>query len=184
MLPSEYEGLKKTDGGGEGGMKRFIIISGTLLITMAILISGSAVALTWHYIQSVQRSLYCTNPFDARYRENGKHATIGENFPAVRLGYIILDLGEGNEMGANQLFTVFHNSVTPEAYKFWLHDDGVHSSDVYEWWDDTADKNFSTPSTPNRLWRFIEIHGLSGDTSDDDDPIYGPEIDAVGWYEP
>lgn len=164
-------------------MRRAVAIVGTLLITVTILISSSAVAY-WLYIMRVDSSENCTNPNDARYSPDGDHATIGNNEPT--LGWIILDLGLGIGMNGSQEFTVFASSTVKETYKIRLLSDPwkVASS----WWtgcDDTTDEDFTAPATPpGQIWRYFEIHSEEGDNSDESDPIYGSEIDAIGFDAP
>jgi hypothetical protein len=160
-------------------MRKFVTLIGTLLIA-TILICGSAVALTWYYLQSVVRSEDCTNPLEARFKEDGVHATLGVNTPTWKLGEIMLDLGEGNEMGHDQYFTVFANSSVWEQYRLWIHDDEDHSWGPYEGADDD-NEIFKTPPITGVSWRYIEIHGITGASPVPFDPIYGPEIDAVGY---
>jgi len=165
-------------------MRKAIMILGTILIATVILISGSVVAI-WYHIIYLYDDYQCTNPTYALYSPDGDHATIGENDPEV-LGKIILDLGSGNEMGSNQNFTVFADTNLNETY-----DVSVISSDltamimVGSGWD-TEDCEFYTPSTPVVLWRYIQINATSGYIvfNEPVDVIYGPEVDAVGYWTP
>ncbi|UCG68824.1 MAG: hypothetical protein JSV09_13660 [Thermoplasmata archaeon] len=166
-------------------MKRFIAIIGTLL-TVTILLSGSAVA-TWVYAISYYLEEDCTNPDDALYQENDEWATLGENDPEAKLGRLYLDLGSTNAMPPSTNFTVFGAAALDgninETYSVTVmsHDMSENSS-VWTGWD-TEDCVFTTPSKLGIQWRYIKLHGMTGLTNMDD-PIYGPEIDAVGWDKP
>ncbi len=169
-------------------MRKTIMILGTILIAAVILISGSAVAGTWHYIDHVESSVDCTNPDNAVGQDDGIHATIGINSSGLdpaKLGAICLDLGSGNEMGPNQEFWVNASSRVSEEYNVWVTDDPADlANHVYVGQnEDTAKHNFITPLTPNMSWRWVYIQGETGDDTNRD-PTYGPEIDAVGWESP
>jgi hypothetical protein len=77
-------------------MRRLITILG-ILVTVTIIISGSAVAQVWHYAVAVTDYYDCLNPDYALYAPNGQHAALGVDTPYQKLGWIILDLGEDNE---------------------------------------------------------------------------------------
>jgi len=164
-------------------VKRFGIILGILLIA-TILLCGSAVA---PWTVSTSGSTNCTNPDNALGASGTSgDATVGQN-PST-LGVLMLDLGSGNEMGADQLFTVYGyisiNNIN-ETYNITIYvdDDLRVSYGPYNGWD-SEELEFTTPlSPPDPEWRYIEITGRSGQTYFENqyDTIYGPEIDAVGW---
>jgi hypothetical protein len=162
-------------------MRRLITILG-ILVTVTIIISGSAVAQVWHYAVAVTDYYDCLNPDYALYAPNGQHAALGVDTPYQKLGWIILDLGEDNEMGRNQDFTVFASSAVLEYYRVYI-SVGTTEWEPEEGWfgNDSEDHDFTTPGTPNREWRYIKLVGISG-ICDPGDPDYGPDIDAVGWY--
>jgi hypothetical protein len=162
-------------------MGRYVAIFGTLLI-MVILLSGSSVAQTWHYALS-QTNTNCTNPDYALGAPNPNDATIGQN-PST-LGSIILDLGAANEMGPDQDFTVYGDpgGIT-EKYKVEVIEGSSGGGGIIPvgfGQDTNAEEDFTTPSDFGKTWRYIRINGTSGSTGGGD-TIYGPEIDAVGWY--
>ncbi len=164
-------------------MRRFIAILGTLL-AMMILISGSAVA-PWAVAITDYDTV--TNRVEALGADNGDCASLGEFIPpaAPELGWMILDLGFGNEMLDSQVFTVYHRSSEPENYSVSIstgqfQDDWVAVNNPFTGDDDLADNDFTTPSTPGKEWRYIKLVGLTGSISPSD-PIFGPEIDAVGY---
>jgi hypothetical protein len=164
-------------------VKRFGIILG-IILTIIILISGSAVA-AWVYV-TVYDYDDCTNIYEIEGTDDDTYATLGEN-PST-LGWVILDLGSGNEMPPSQDFTVFTYSTESENYAVSvstgaLPDDWVPVNDQVIGDDDLDDHDFTTPSTPLKLWRYIKLVGLSGSVTMGD-PTYGPEIDAVGWDKP
>jgi hypothetical protein len=169
-------------------MRKAVMILGTVLIATMIFISGSAVAGTWHYIDHVESSNYCTNPNYAVGYDDRFYASIGINGSPPTLpvlGAICLDLGSGNEMPPSQNFTVFASSTISEIYDVWVTDDPADVEN-HVWVgenSDTANHYYTTPSTPDMSWRWVYIQGLTGDDINRD-PAYGPEIDAVGWYEP
>ncbi|UCE74068.1 MAG: hypothetical protein JSV56_13780 [Methanomassiliicoccales archaeon] len=158
-------------------MRKILMILGTLL-TVTILLSGSAVAI-WYYAQDASGT-DCTNELNARFAPDGNHATVGKN-PST-LGNLVLDL-KTNPMGNSQDFTVFANSVVNETYHVEvMTDDLTINTSVGDGWD-TENLTFTTPSAPGHNWQYIIIHGVTGLTNIND-PIYGPEIDAVGWEAP
>ena len=165
-------------------MRRNVAILG-ILLTVVILISGSAVA-PWHFVAWVQED-HTTNPDYIDGAPNGDDASLGEYIPPADpvLGWILLDLGSGNEMGPGQDFTVFADNPVNETYDVGVSPDTspAHTQYVGSGWD-TENLTFQTPGEPfNGEWRYIFIQGTSGDLTFMD-PIYGPEIDAVGWWEP
>ncbi|UCE36285.1 MAG: hypothetical protein JSW00_12190 [Thermoplasmata archaeon] len=165
-------------------MKRIITILGTLL-TVIVLMSGSAVAQpTWHYAVDVADSEDCTNPDWALGAPNPYDAALGTNGLDPKLGWMLLDLGSGNEMGASQDFTVYASSSVLEYYRLYIWT-GEAKDPLYpeDGWlrDDTQDYGFTTPSTPGMEWRYFHFVGISG-ICDPGDPYYGADIDAVGWY--
>lgn len=164
-------------------MRRIGAISGTLLIAMIIIISGSAVA-TWVYATSIHSYSNCTNRTDILGSEDDFHATIGRNPSSY--GWIIVALDAGHGMDAKTNFTVF-------AYGSGFSNDKVEDYDVsvsmsptnFQYVgsdDDQEPHNFTTPNYGSD-WRYIYIVGTSGDIGLGD-PYYGPEITAVGWDEP
>ncbi len=161
------------------GLKRFISIIGTLLIT-TILISGSGVAPPTHWALDIYTYYNCTNEEEALNASDGVHATLGINSPPA-LGKIMLDLGEGNEMGHEQEFYVYASSNIRENYSLSLHSHNwSKQSEWYENNDDTTTVQLTTPEEQGWLWRYIEIESEEGQTGDND-LVYGSEIDAFGW---
>jgi len=162
-------------------MKRIVAISGTLVIVAIIIVSGSAVA-AWVYAIDYWEEK-CTSPWLALYDPDYNHSTVGTNVPPTSLGILKLDLGAGNEMGPGQDFTVFASSIISEIYGVKVYTPSNTTGEHLWFQTDTADHDFTTPSTDNMVWRYIEISGITGSTGVGD-PIYGPEIDAVGWDKP
>jgi hypothetical protein len=154
------------------------MILGTLLTSM-IIISGFSVA-PWYYIVNVHSSGNCTLINNIVGADDGKYATIGQN--TSTLGWVVIDLGSSNAMGANQDFTVFAQTLFKEEYNISVaetpEDDGWYLGSG----DDEKNYNFTTPSDPGYSWRYIIIRGWSGIFPGD--YTYGPDIDAVGWYSP
>jgi len=151
---------------------------GTLLITMVLIISGSAVApwvITWY------SSGNCTNLSYITGADDGNHASLGVDGPPPELGWVLLDLGSGNEMPANQLFTVYASSASEENYNVYV----VETTDLqYKLYvgngDDTVDEDFTTPlSPPTGSYRYIYLEATSGVQTID--YAFGPDIDAVGY---
>jgi hypothetical protein len=161
-------------------MKRYIAISGILLLVAVIIISGSAVA-TWYYIVKVDSETNCTNASNALYSPDDNHATIGQN-PST-IGTIILDLGTGTSMEGGEEFIVYASSVQRENYTIRLLSDATRTpSSPWTQRDDTTDVYLTAPTPPgDEAWRFFEITSEEGDTSDDGDTIFGSEIDAIGF---
>jgi hypothetical protein len=165
-------------------MRKIILMLGTILIA-TILISGSAVA-GWHY-STIYSSYNCTSITNIEGAEDGYHATLGVDGSPVQnpgtLGWVLLDLSSDNAMGPDQDFTVFADSSIEELYDAYV---GETPNPYATSWvgqgGDTNDEIFTTPSTPNKAYRYIFIEGTTG--SVDLDPHYGPEIDAVGWESP
>lgn len=163
-------------------MKKSIAILGTMLITVTILISGSGIA-PWFFVDHYEPlyTVNCTSPGAAVGAPDDEYASLGEDNPPV-LGLIVLDLDRGNEMGPDQEFTVFANSSVSEIYNVSISetatDDGYYLGSN----EDTEDHNFTTPSTPGKEWRYIIMWGWTGSLTPD--YHYGPDIDAVGWYQP
>lgn len=163
-------------------MKRSIAIIGSLL-TVTVLLSGSSLAYQWHYVDSVFRAEDCTNEGDAVGAPNGDHATIGQSGEVAKLGIIILNMSIDNAIPPDTTFTVFASSAIEETYNLSIIDeDWVYRIDYPSPKGDTTNQDFYVPGSPTVHWCYIEIRGLTGDDSDPSDPIYGPEIDAVGWY--
>ncbi|UCE39364.1 MAG: hypothetical protein JSW00_09125 [Thermoplasmata archaeon] len=164
-------------------MRKYIAILGTLLIA-TILLSGSAVAQRWHYVDIVDSHTNCENEDDACGVPDNKYATVGTNFPSPTLGNLVLDLSEANLMGPNQDFTVYHQSNTNETYYISvITDDKTVESTAWLGWD-TENLVFTTPSNEGLLWRYFNIEGETGEIEfgELEDIIYGPEINAIGWY--
>lgn len=161
-------------------MRRMIPILGIFLITILIIISGSSVAV-WKYIDHVDGYYQCTNPTWAVGSPDGQDATIGVSTPREKLGWIVLDLGEGNEMGPSQNFTVFHSTAENETYTLTIWTVNNDTWHVYplDYWD-TENLVFQTPPTSGKSWRYVQFDALDGSTGPQD-WIYGPEVDAVGW---
>ena len=167
-------------------MRRLITMLG-ILITVTILISGSAVAGTWHYGQDVAFEEDCTNPTYILYAPDEDIASIGRDYPTPVLGRILVDLGEDNWMGPNQKFTVFGGSLLDpfkEEYDVWVSEDSetIDYEDYCGRGDDREYEEFQTPSDLEKEWRYIYIHAVLGNPNSD--LAFGPDIDAVGWYEP
>jgi hypothetical protein len=165
--------------------KHMTVLGALLTLTMLIGTSVPVQAQTWHYGQSIYYGYWgtqnCHNATNALSGPNTLFATAGTNGPPPALGKCVIDLGSGNEMGPNQNFTVFATSVVNETYwvTVWVDNTSRHSTGWYGY--DVKNYEFFTPPTSGKLWRFIEIVGITGSISGSD-PIYGPEIDAVGWY--
>jgi hypothetical protein len=85
-------------------VRRIMTILGILIIIITILISGSAVASTYHAVD--QENLYCTNADDAVGGENDTWATLGRNSGPPYLGIINLTMGE-HPIPADKVFTIF-----------------------------------------------------------------------------
>jgi hypothetical protein len=87
-------------------------------------------------------------------------------------------------MGPLQDFTVFGTNGTGnnETYDVLVSEQPNLVDFVYvgSGWD-SEDLTFTTPATDPASWRYIWINGTSGNKHIIFDPIYGPEIDAVGW---
>jgi len=157
-----------------------------MLLTVVILISGSAAApyaVDWVRAYTTN----CTHESWALGIPDTDNATIGKNSPPL-LGVLMLDLGSGNEMGADQLFTVYGwaggGTNIYETYNITIYTDGFNDSyGPYNGWDSTS-LNFYTPSSPQAAeWRYIGITGTYGEVQGGNqyDTIYGPEINAVGY---
>jgi hypothetical protein len=147
-----------------------------ILFTTTILLSGSATAV-YVYGVSIYGSNLSTNTNSILGAPDSNHATLGQN--PSSLGYIVVDLGASNAMPASTQFTVFADGggIT-EYYTVSVSEDMTTESYVgYD--SDSGDKVFYTPSSGSS-WRYIRLAGATGSTSVWD-PIYGPEIDAVGW---
>jgi hypothetical protein len=172
-------------------MRRIVAILGTLLIAMVIIISGSAVAV-WHFARVITLYDDTTNEDEILDAPDDVHATLGENgiYPNPdKLGFVVVDLGMGHEIPADHDFTVF---ATPGSlyYNYKTEEYLVavgESSDSFELVggdDDQGDHVFTTPNKPGNLYRYILITGTDGEPGVTEDPIYGPEVDAVGWEGP
>ena len=159
-------------------MKKAFMFLGTILIAAVILISGSVVApCTWVYVITVTESGNTTDTNEILDIDDGVHITLGQG-PST-LGYVIVDLGSSNAMPANQEFSVNASfGGQTEDYSVSVSENLVVDVPVGTG-DDSGDTTFDTPSTGS-AWRYIILTGTSGSTSGSD-PIYGPELDAVGW---
>lgn len=161
-------------------MRKIITILGILLI-ITVLISGSSVA-TWRYVIWIDED-NTTNRDNIDGAEDGNFATLGVNTPTETLGWILLDLDRGYEMPPNQDFTVFADSSESEQYSVYVSPSSTGGTYVGSNYD-TADHDFTTPSSGSGpTYRYIKLVGLTGYIIGGD-PIYGPEIDAVGWDQP
>jgi hypothetical protein len=169
-------------------MRKMILMLGTVLIA-TILISGSAVAVTY-WIFDIDDSGDCTNITNIIGSDDGNDATIGVSGSPDKLGWAVLDLGEFNPMPPSKDFTVYGSSLggnVEEDYSINVSEDPDDTDGVgLGNGDDNGNEVFTTPSTQGSSWRYIIIRGLSGDddTAPIDDPVYGPEIDAIGWVWP
>jgi hypothetical protein len=162
-------------------MRKPIMILGTLVITAVIIISGPAIAGTWHYGVSIVDYYNCSNPNDVLGAPDGEHCTLGTT--ALELGWIIVNLSYGHEMGSNQEFWVFADSACTEYYYVVISTDiSFETSHEYLPVSDDTDHYFFTPNEPTAGWLYIMLVGYTG-VPEGADPHYGPEVDAVGWYE-
>jgi hypothetical protein len=164
-------------------MRKAIMILGTILIAAVILISGSAVAATWHYGVSIVEYYHCTSPDDVIDQPDDEYCSLGTS--AQDLGWILINLSYGHGMGPEQQFWVFADSTYPEQYQVFISAEPNYETSYeigYGW--DNNDKDFYTPDeiAPVNGWLYILLLGKTGDPHPD--PWYGPDIDAVGWYEP
>ena len=160
-------------------MRKALAVIG-ILLTVIVLISGSVVAV-WHYAVSIYDYEDVINPSYILGQPDPYFASLGD---CGRLGWILLDLGSGNEMGPSQNFTVFANSpVYEENYVYVGETPNIGATMWVGQGNDMVNETFQTPSTPFKSWRYIFIQAITG-VWVPDDPIYGPEIDAVGWYSP
>ena len=160
-------------------MRKGIMILGTILIAMVLLISGSAVA-QWKYVEWIDyRDV--TNRDGINGPENNDPVSLGNVGPPVECGWILCDLGSGNEMSNSQHFTVFAActvNVHNESYNVSVGeslDDMINVGTGY----DTMSMVFQTPSTGGDAWRYINLTAYFSDTRAD--PAPGAELDAVGW---
>ena len=162
-------------------MRKTGAILGTLLIAAVLIISGSAAA-TWVWV-TLHSSNNCTSPGNIAGVPDGNEASLGNYGPPAVLGWIITELGSGNEMPNNQDFTVFAASSLNESYDIYVGETSNPAATQYvgTGWD-TEDLTFQTPSTGKDAWRFIYLEGKTGTLTGD--PAPGPEIDAVGWDKP
>jgi hypothetical protein len=161
-------------------MKRILTLSG-ILLTMIILINGSTVAGTTHWIVDVAWENHCTNPDNAEGPYDGKYASIGENPDTP--GEILLDFGAGNGIPNGYEFTVYASSSVYETYDVSVNTAADNDDHTYVGrGGDTGDENFNAPATGGP-WRYVYIDCVFGDEYNLD-PAFGPEIDAVSWYEP
>jgi hypothetical protein len=163
-----------------GNMKRLITILG-ILITITILLSGSVIAGTWHYGVYVEDSHNCYATNNILGAPDGSNCTLGTS--ELELGWIIINLSYGHEMGSEQWFIVFASSACQETYDVFISEqpDFATSHKCGNGTDD-IDCTFWTPRDQTEGWLYIKIVGTYGDP-EGADPHYGPEIDAVGWYE-
>lgn len=170
-------------------MRRTVAILGTLLIAAVFIISSSALGQPTHWVDHYEPTdtTNCSNPTWAEGSPDDDNATVGQN-PST-LGVLMLDLGTDPDdwMPPSQLFTVCGYSGTGdninETYNITIYSNGMEDSyGPLNGWD-SAELDFTTPPTEDITWRYYQITGTSGLTSrsNEDDTIYGPEIDAVGW---
>ena len=168
-------------------MRRIMAIFGVLVIAVTVIISGSAVAV-WHYGDHVEAYYKCTSPDEALGAPDCSHASLGVDTPVEALGWIIIDLGSGNEMGSNQTFGVYSSSAFEELYNVTIFTANWQSEYKYAdhlfpyYWNDTWDHEFTTPTDPGTGWRYIRIDAITAGRRIPD-TTWGPEIDAVGWWE-
>ncbi|UCE39242.1 MAG: hypothetical protein JSW00_08505 [Thermoplasmata archaeon] len=155
-------------------MKKIVITFG-ILLAVTILMSGSAVA---PWIIDASLSIDCENVNDAVGAPDNSFATAGTN-PST-LGTLVLDFGVTNAMPPSTTFTVYGGSTENESYGVEIKSIGNTTDAVLGIGWDGADYHFTTPSTPGIYWQWVLITGATGQTSFED-PIYGPEIDAVGY---
>ena len=165
-------------------MRKFVAIPGIILITVVLLINGPAVAQPrWHFAVAVEDYERCVDPENALGQDDNDYASLGST-PFEYYGWIILDLGEDNEMGALQLFWVFADSSVTEDYDVYVGATSNINDFVYlSWGKDNEDYNFTTPSyIAGDGWRYVYIEATHAYLPGD--PYYGPEVDAVGFYGP
>ncbi len=160
-------------------MRKFLIILGSLF-TIILLISSSGVAQTWHYGVTVHGSVDCANPDEILDAPDGVYCSIGNGL-LLRLGEIVVNLSNTGKMGSNQAFTIFASSTYSEDYSVTIAEDpNFVTSEYLGQDDDLSNANFTTPGKVTSGWQYIKLVGITGDTRAD--PLYGPDIDAVGWY--
>ena len=162
-------------------MNRIVAILGIMVIAAIIIISGSAVATYWAASVAYAYTYDCTDEDEALGPYDYKCASVGITGPPPVLGRLTLDMGpEEHWIPPSTDFVAFGNSSSmPEQYYITIWDGGHHESYYLGYGLDTRNENFTTPpeETINIMWRYIQIDATSGSS----DPIYGPEIDAVGW---
>jgi hypothetical protein len=159
-------------------MRKVITVVGTLL-TVMILFCGSAVA-AWVWVEVYDED-YTTDIYEIEDAPDNVYATIGQN-PST-LGWVILDLGISNAMGASQDFVVVAQSSVSEDYDVFVGETSdVEYMEYVGSGNDTQNNTFTTPSTVERGYQYILIDGQSGVIAGD--YYYGPDIDAVGWNKP
>jgi hypothetical protein len=157
---------------------------GTILISAVILISGSAVA-TWIYASSVYSDEDCENSEEALGAPDEECATVGTNDPDPTIGDLWLDFGFAGISNDVDIY-VYGDAVSnpPEYYTVYIYNNDLsYSSLLGSGQSDQTTNYFDTGSPNTGFWEFIRIIGTSGSTSPSD-PIYGPEIDAVGYDSP
>lgn len=155
-------------------MRRIAAILGAFVIAVMVIISGSVVGAYWAV--SVDSYQNVVNPDDALGGPDGNKSSLGD-YQSSELGWIILYMGE-NPIPEDTDFQVYSTSQINETYKVRCLDS--KKGNPTDWWDgyDTGVLTFHTPAT-ERDYYYVEIHATSG--VDNDDPHWGPEIDAVGW---
>lgn len=165
-------------------MGKAITTLGILLI-VTILISGSAMA-AWVWVTWIDEE-DTSNTDNIDGAPDTYVISLGQDGTPPVLGWVLVDLGSGNEMPPSQDFRVVAQSSVEEDYDVFI---GITSDVPYMQYVgsgiDTRNETFTTPaSPPTGMWRYILLQGQSGVTGAlGGDHEYGPDIDAVGWDKP
>jgi hypothetical protein len=161
-------------------MRKLIVILVTTLIA-TILISGSSVA-TLCWVWDVHSYNNCSNPDNAEGSQDGSYATIGYEGDD---GWIILDWSDTTAPGPSENFTVYGGGGITEDYVVKVINLYMTNTQTVGTGDDSGNNVFTTPATPpGEGWRYVRIEGDATGGTSREDPLTGPEIDAVSWDGP
>lgn len=150
-------------------------------ITILLNISGLAAA-DWHYGYDIYDEQDVTSEQDILGAPNGYHCTIGGS-PAAP-GWIIVDMGDYPIVDVYGIdIHVNHTSAVAEYYEVWVITSDFRTVNYVGDGIDTANETFDIGNSDFTEYKYVKFVADSWSTGPGD-MIPGPEVDALGWYEP
>jgi hypothetical protein len=171
-------------------MRKGIIFLVTLVITM-ILISGHALAVT-HYAYTIEAYENVVNRNDILGSEDEDLATLGETILGrdfLGMIWLSFNTAAGFTVGDTVKVYVEDNWGREEEYKICFIVNRPPAAEYPSpWQEDISDQSDweyeleETDEPPTGMvYHYVKIIAEDGSTGGGDDPLFGPEIDAVSF---